>query len=75
MVTGSAHNKNRRHIDNSDKRKYSNSSDYKMIGTGDNVPINFFSFKKHVYTIRTHGKCVNFIVQSRHTILLHMYEH
>jgi len=41
MVTGSAYHKNRRHIDNSDKRKYGNSSDYKMIGTGDNVPINF----------------------------------
>jgi hypothetical protein len=41
MVTGSAHHKNRRHIDNSDKSEYGNNSDYKMIGTGDNVPINF----------------------------------
>jgi hypothetical protein len=41
MVIGSAHPNSRGNIDNSDTSRYGNSSDYKIIVTGENVPINF----------------------------------
>jgi hypothetical protein len=41
MVTSSTRYNNRRHIDNINNIKYGNSSDYKMIVTRENVPMNF----------------------------------